>query len=182
MNCGVGFRQFLDIAMISKNESDLNWKWIISILDDLNLSAFASICMSFIYEWFGIVTPIKIQHINNEFYNDVTQITFRNGVFGFNNPENVTNAAVNTARKGKNHQLEMIKSAIEFIFPSYYHLTTYDPYKFVKKKPVLLPIAWIYRFFRGLKKTKEGKKWLALKFASKETITKRDIYLKKWGL
>lgn len=182
MNCGVGFRQFLDIAMISKNANNLNWEWIVHTLNDLNLSKFASICMSFICEWFGVVTPIQTVKIDDEFYNTVTQTTFKNGVFGFYNTDNITNAAVNTARGGKNPQIEMIKSAIKFVFPPYNHLIAYDPYKFVERKPFLIPIAWLYRLFRGLKKTREGRRWLSLKFASKETISKRDSYLKKWGL
>lgn len=182
LNCGVGFRQFYDLAMFSKYEYNLKWEWIKEILCDLDLYKFATICFSFIYKWFGVKTPIDIIELDEDFYIDATQRIFMNGVFGFNNPDNISNAAVNVARKGKYYQVEMIKSAIQFIFPPYRQLVVYDPYKFIKNRPYFVPVAWVYRFFRGLTKIRDGKKWFFSKFASKKTIIERDNFLKQWRL
>ena len=182
MNYGVGFRMFYDIALMSKNENGLKWKWIIERLNDTGLLEFALTCFSLIYRWFGVLVPAEMKQLSETFYMQVTKNTFDNGVFGFDNLNNKSNAAVNVARNSRNYYLGMLKSAVDFVFPPYNSLLTYNPYRFVKGKPYLVPIAWIYRFYRGFPKRKLGKHWLAMKFVSKKTIIERDDYLKKWGL
>ena len=185
MNSGIGFRQFMDIAIMSKNETALNWEWIEKKLIELNLKDFSSMCFGFIQKWFDITIPIAVKkEIEDEFYKDVTNQILDNGVFGFDNLENTTNAAVNAARKNKVSCIGMLKSALWYVFPSYQALSDMKYYPYLAGKPFLLPVAWIHRFFRGICiwNFTRAKRRMKLKFASSETIKKRDEYLKKWGL
>ena len=184
MNCGVGFRQFMDVAVVAKNNDKLDWKWIEEQLVKLDLIAFSKIVFALNERWFGVKSPIQIQALDDSFYEIATEQVFNNGVFGFDNEENRDNLAVNNARKGKNAKASMVASAARKIFPNYTEMVSVPKYSFIKGNKWLLPIAWIYSFFCGLHKKRFSDKMRVVKssFVSKETIEKREEFLKQWGL
>ena len=182
MNVGVGFRQFMDIALMGKKDKSINWKWIKEKLEELGLLKFASMCSGFIYQWFGITIPIKPAELDNCFYEETTNIIFMNGIFGFDNENNKTNGAVNSARKTQHRKWGMLKGAWKYIFLSYQELRSRPQYSYLDKRPGLLPIVWCHRFTRGIKSIPEARKRMRMKVVSKETIDTRDAYLKNWGL
>ena len=182
LNSGAGFRQFMDIALMSRGEMALNWEWIDEKLKELKLTDFSSVCFSLIQRWFGITTPIKLMDIDEDFYQYATEQILSNGVFGFDNPENTVNAAVNAARKDKIHVVGMIKGALKYIFPSYQDLSDKKFYPYLIGRPYLLPISWVHRLIRGIWNFRRAKRNMRLRFASSNTIQKRDEYLKKWKL
>ena len=142
LNEGVGFRQFIDVALMAQNEGGLDWDWI----------ALA------------------------------TESIFANGVFGFNNADNSKNAAVNAARKAKWRKLAMFKQVGEYILPSYESLRNHEKYSYLKGKPFLLPFTWIHRLFRNRTQFKIAKKNIDMHLASDQVISRRDDYLRNWGL
>lgn len=184
MNSGVGFRQFMDVALTTKNNKDLNWVWIEAELDKLGMLSFAKTVFALNHIWFDVEPPIQVKELETAFIEEATELVFRNGVFGFHNAENRENAAVNIARRGKNAQLAMTFSAFRKVFPSYQALCAVDHYRFLKGKPFLLPVAWIYRFFRGISRHRLGDNIHIVKssFTSAETIKKRSAMLEQWGL
>lgn len=182
LNYGAGFRQFIDIAVMSKNEAALNWEWINEKLNELDLVGFSSVCFGFIQKWFGIKVPINPIIIDDDFYKEATEKVLSNGVFGFDNTENVVNSAVNAARNSKLQSIGMIKGALRYILPSYQDLSDKKFYPYLKGKPYLLPISWIHRLVRGIWNFKRAKSKMRLKFTSFESIKKRDEYLKKWKI
>ena len=184
MNSGVGFRQFMDVALTAKNNKDLNWAWIEEELDKLGMLRFAKTVFALNHIWFDVEPPIQVKELEASFIEEATELVFRNGVFGFHNAENQENAAVNIARRGRNAQLAMACSALRKIFPSYPALCVVEHYRFLKGKPWLLPVAWIYRAFRGISRH-QLKKYIPFvksSFTSTETIKKRSTMLEQWGL
>lgn len=184
MNSGVGFRQFMDIAVLTKNNDSLDWDYIEEKLIELDLIKFARIVFALNEVWFEIKTPIKTETLEDSFYQQATDHVFSNGVFGFDNAENKDNVSINNARKSKNQKAGMLKSAILKVFPSYENLIAVPKYSFLKGKKWLLPWAWIYRIFHSLNRRKFANNVNTVKssFVSNESIEKRTEWLKKWGL
>lgn len=184
MNSGVGFRQFVDVAVLIKSNSNLDWNWIESELDKIGLLPFAKKVFHYIQRWFGVIAPIASEDVPENIFEESTEYIFKNGVFGFNNIENKDYLVSNTVRKSKYPKLAMIKSALQKVFPSYKTLAAVDKYSFLKGKPFLLPAAWIYRFFIGVRKKGINKvgKFLSESFVSKEYIEKREEMFSNWGL
>ena len=184
MTSGVGFRMFMDIAVVAKNYSCLNWNWIEEQLVKLELLQFAKKVFALIEMWFGVQSPIKVDDLSLDFYNMVSEQIFNNGVFGFNNPDNRINLVVNSARKSKHAKFFMLKSAIRSIFPSYSSMVSVPMYRFIKNKKWLLPIAWIYRIIKGSSGSdfKQNISTVKSSFVSDKTIKKREEYLRQWGL
>ena len=184
MNCGVGFRQFIDVAVVTKNNKQLDWSWIEEKLIWLDMLEFARTVFALNNAWFGIKSPIMIKEIDDDFYLNATEQVFNNGVFGFNNDDNKDNYAVNIVRENSNRKLAMLCNAISKVFPSYKSLIIIPHYSFLKGKKWLLPVAWIYRLYRGVKNkhVSRGMKLVKTSFTSNETIEKRSEWLEKWGL
>lgn len=182
MNSGVGFRMFIDLAVMSAKEPDLDWPWITARLDELDMLAFASCCFAFIREWFGIPSPLNEKRLDAGFYEDATAAVFANGVFGYDNKENNINEAVNVARQGGVPIISMTKRAVSFVFPSYSMMKNNENYHFIKGKAWLLPAAWIYRIYRAIQMVLGGRRNVLFHFSSSEELKKRDEFLKKWGL
>ena len=184
MNFGVGFRQFMDIAAVAKNNKELDWGWIKEQLIKLDMIEFSQIVFAFNDAWFGVSSPIHKKELDESFYEIATEQVFNNGVFGFNNDENKGNSVVNNARKSKNAKIFMFTTAVRKVFPKYSSLINSPKYSFLIGKKWLLPYAWIYRIVKGANKTDYSKNVsiVTSSFVSKETIDKREDYLKQWGL
>ena len=182
MNSGVGFRQFMDIAIVTQ-KAEIDWRWMEDNLKKTKMLDFAKKCYGFIDRWFGIQTLIA-DDVDSEFFEQATKKIFADGVFGFGNQENEDSLVINQVRHNRFPKLGMIRLAIRHIFPSRIELKNTKPYTYLNKYPVLLPIAWIHRMIRGSKKQKTERIIEAIKgsFTSNEQIKKRMDMLNKWGL
>lgn len=179
MNSGVGFRQFLDIAVVMKN-INLDWNWINEKLDEIELLPFARVVLSFIKEWFDVEGGLDFSSIEEDFYYEVTRKVFEDGVFGFNNEENKEAMVINeTIKLGKFAQ---IKIFFKRVFPSYEYMCFTPHYTWVKKTKVLLPAAWVYRWFRGLMNFDSRMAFLKSSFVSNGKKEMRKDMYKKWKL
>ncbi len=179
MNKGVGFRQFMDIAIVSKY-CELNWTWIEDKAAEIKLLPFLRIVLTFCNRWFGTTTSMKLIDITDEFFETSTLKIFEDGVFGFCNEENASSEAVNLYRK--NGRIGMLKATMHQIFPRYREMKVIKEYAFIDGKPFLLPVAWMYRILIKGKNKKAVKAKLGKTFASGETIEKRKELYKQWGL
>ena len=182
MNSGAGYRHFMDLAIVAK-KTDIDWEWLKRYLKITGMFKFARKCYGFIDQWFGIRVPIS-EKIDDEFYEDATQRIFRDGVFGFDNPENRENMVINQIRNKRLPKIGMIKMALHNIFPSRNELRQNDQYKYLNVHPALLPIAWIHRMIRGnnSEKRKSMSKAIKRTFITNEKIDERRDMLMKWGL
>lgn len=182
LNSGVGFRQFMDLAVLAKNNKELDWKWICSELEELGLIEFSKVCFAFCEKWFDVKFPIDTPELEEDFYNKATKKIFLDGIFGFENEQNKKNDAVNVAIKGKTPFFAMLHLAMLRAFPKYDSLIITGHYDFLKGRAFLLPIAWIYRFFRAIKykKIDTGASLIEQSFVSSEDMKQRKEMLKKW--
>ncbi len=179
MNSGVGFRQFVDLAMLIKN-AELNWKWIEIKLEEIELINFARVVFAFIKRWFNISAPIELAVIDDRFYEDATSTIFKNGIFGFDNEDNEDAMNINVGIvQGKKGQLLL---AIRKIFPSYQIMRNIKKYSFVDRRPFLLPVAWLYRFICVRKKISSNINEVSDFFPSNEKAENRKSMYRQWGL
>lgn len=180
MNSGVGFRQFMDLAVLVLYNKELDWKWIKEELEKLNLLDFSKVSFAFIEKWFGVKAPFGVEPLNKEFYESATAKIFEDGIFGFDNDENKDATAVNEARAGKNKYT----MAIRKVFPAYKTLITIPHYSFLCGKPYLLPVVWFYRILRGIMRKRTGAAIRNVKksFADSDVIEARSYMLEQWGL
>ena len=183
MNSGAGFRQFIDVAVLIKNNDKIDWTWTEEQLDRIGLLSFAKVVFYYIERWFGISAPIKPVSISEEVFETSTEYVFNNGVFGFGNEANKAYSASNIVRKSRHPKLTMVIIALKKIFPSYTAMTGSQNYSFLCGKPFLLPIAWIYRWGKTIKngKINEGKKQISKSFVSKTYVAEREEMFKNWG-
>lgn len=184
MNEGVGFRQFMDVAVVTKNCAALDWTWIAAKLGELSMMDFARTVFALNAAWFGVETPIPGKVLDESFLEEATALVSRNGVFGFDNAENRDNAAVNAVRGQENSRQAMSRLAIRKVFPPYEALIVVPHYSFLRGRRWLLPAAWVYRFFYGVreKKVSRAVRMVRGSYVSDETIQKRSAMLDQWGL
>ena len=181
---GVGFRQFIDLALVTKNNQDLDWVWISEQLEKLQLFEFAKLCIGFCRKWFNLDLPFQSIEPDTGFYQEVTEKIFANGVFGFDNPENISNVLMTEIHDTKKPLLVMIRRLIWLVYPDYKSMSYSKDYSFVRGRPYLLPFAWVLRHYHiliGKKKKKVGYK-LKSSIASFEEIKRRDKYFEEWRL
>ena len=184
MNQGVGFRQFMDISTVARNDASLNWPWIEEKLDELRLRRFLEVCFALTERWFGIAAPIRTARPEETFIERAAEKIFADGVFGFDNKENDISVVSNEVRNFKGPRwmarLSMIR---KHAFPGYRHFQGSERYAFFQGKPWLLPAAWCYRAYLMLRgETETGKAYLNRIMTPGQVLDAREKELQEWGL
>lgn len=180
---GAGFRMFMDIAVIIQSNVLVNWKWIERKLEEFDLLQFARVCFRLIDDWFMINPPIDCPLLSEEQVNTLSQKVLDNGVFGMNNPGNESNVDINAIMYGNQRWLYRIKTFFRNVFPNFKRIAYVSEYRFIEKKPWLLPAAWVYRFYRLLnKKTESASSIMRRIMVSNDLIDERQRELQGWGL
>ena len=181
---GVGFRQFLDIAVVAKNNLHLDWAWIRHELETIDMWDFAVNVFAFCKKWWGIDLPFEIAKPDETFYEQSTELVFQNGVFGFEN----RNASIHLVEKELRvstlpKSLRLIGIAIKRICIPYNQILTLPYCSFVRGRKYLLPFAWIYRLVYAV----IHKKGNIIKtsrdiFNSSEIISVHKKLMDRWGV
>ena len=185
MNSGVGFRQFLDIAVLCDRGPAFDWSWIKGELEKLDLWAFTERVFALNEYWFDVKPPVTINPPPQSFFTSATELIGRNGIFGFDNEENTGISAVNAIRGEGYSKSSMLKRAVKGLFPPYKTLITVPTYAYLKNRPWLLPFVWVHRAFRSIKEGRVRRNMRAVatsSFADKQTIQKREAIYQEWGL
>ena len=184
VNSGAGFRMFMDVAAVIKNDPGLNWLWIEEKLESLKMGKFSKICFALCDIWFGVKSPIPYEALDEEFVEEATEKIFGNGIFGFNDKSNRNNVTINSIIKnGKARKLSRVQMVLRHMFPRYIHMRYIPYYSFVEGRPWLLPIAWIYRYIRLLTgKTDDFSHFIENVKLSDEEIDAREEEMRRWGL
>jgi len=173
---GVGFRQFMDIAVLIKY-GGLDFDKVKELLKKAKMFEFASVCMSLCEKWFNINSPV-VEKISDVFYNDVTSRILCGGVFGFQNNNSKETRQINSVvKRGK------LCYIITVLFPPYKELRYNKKYFFVLGRPWLLPVAWIYRFVISITNKSilnNGKALLSQ--TSNKDLPEQTKYLNSWGI
>lgn len=185
MNSGIGFRQFMDIAVLTSHGPDFNWKWIKEELEKLGLWSFTERVFALNEYWFDIPSPVAISSFPESFLSSATELILKNGVFGFDNDDNKGVASVNKARGDGYSKVAMIRRAIGGFFPSYSTVVKVPHYAYIKGKPWLLPFVWIHRYIRSIVNKRVGQNMKSVatnSFPEREKIEQREAIYKQWGL
>lgn len=177
---GVGFRQFMDIAIVCK-KCAIDWDFVSSELKKIDLYDFASTVFAFIYVWFDIEVPFVRKDLTDDFYIASTNKIFENGVFGFDNEENSQTAlSFQMLYKGIDFKKARKQYFLEHLFPDYETMTTFPHCSYIKKYKFLLPISWIHRILYCVF-NHEHRKTIQQQFSKKQTMERMKM-LKQWGL
>lgn len=177
---GVGFRQFMDIAIVCK-KCDIDWEFISKELKKIDLYDFAATVFAFIKHWFEISVPFEMAEISEDFFIRATRKIFEDGVFGYDNEENKdTDLTFQMHYKGIDYKTAKKKYIIQTIFQDYEAMCKLPYCAYVKRGKILLPVAWVHRFFyRAF--NKESRKSMKARL-SEDKIEARMNMLEEWGL
>lgn len=162
---GCGIRMIMDIAVfLNFFKGKLDWAYINREIENLNLVLFSKNIYILCKRWFGLSFDFKLPEMEENFYEDLSDYILSAGTFGFY--ERDSSARVirtelyqgNSEAKKTNKKIALIKIYISRLFPGYKEMCNGSHYKFLSGRPILLPIAWIYRFFRLAKDVGESNK------------------------
>lgn len=185
INKGMGFRAYLDLIFFCQaNKEKLDWNWICTELEKLELFAFTETCFAFCKAWFDYAPPIAISELDQAFYSFVTEKLFQDGTFGLENTQNeAANSAKEIAHSGTSYALGALGVMRKRLFPPYEDMQLIPWYSFVDGRPWLLPAAWVYRWgYCLLHKRKQGQDLLTEPVKKKGIIEKRSQLMQDWGL
>lgn len=179
---GIGFRQFIDLAVFAQKHSELDWEWIKIQLQKIDLWKFAVLAHTYIYIWWGMESPFSIEKLEQNFYEETTDYVFSSGVFGFENKNQslyVAEAYLNSDRRTGffTHFIYIMRNT----FIPYSKMITLPYCSFIAGKKWLLPYGWIYRVYYKLKrKGCSGKNKVSIE--SKEIMDNHRNLMKKWNI
>ena len=183
INSGSGFRAYLDMVLMTQ-KCDLDWDWIKEELIKLKLLEFTETCFALCEKWFDVKMPLDHKELDPSFFEEITEKTFHDGVFGLGNKANEgAHSAKEIKRKDKGYWLTAMHLSLQMLFPSYQDMILPEWYSFLRGRPWLLPVGWIYRWgYCIAHKSKASLNRLTEPFRIKKKIEKREDYISTWGL
>lgn len=181
LNSGVGMRQFMDLAVVTKCP-EIDWEQVKRELQGVNLYDFARICYTLIEKWFGISSPFELEELSEDFYETAVEQILSNGVFGFQNEENRINEVSFRSMESSNSFRFRIVNIFRHLFVGYSELKEREHYKFLENRPYLLPYAWLKRIYYGVRHVKEDEDFLRNNFPSAKRMDEKTSLIRQWGL
>jgi len=183
-NGGVGFRQFMDVA-VTAAKWPLDWNQIERDAREIGMWEFLQNVLAFCKRWWNVDLPIAVENVDDEFFEEATQAVFSNGVFGFEKGEM---RWAETA--GKYMDLTNVPApfrpaaaAWRKVFISYDAMLTKTYCGFVKGRKYLLPLAWFYRiWYVAVHKRGRIRTWEKAIFRSQDVIDQRRRMMERWGI
>lgn len=185
LNYGVGFRQFMDLAVLIQNGPDLDWIWMEEKLQELKLAKYAHACYSLIERWFAVSAPISFHRMPYTEQEIMTDQIFKGGVFGFDEEENHNNAARTALVKSRGPiWLKRCMALIRTVFPRYELMRGYPGCGYIDNRRYLLPVSWIHRFWILLRTGDFNRVFKVIRnsFIRKEELEERKKTIKIMGL
>lgn len=180
---GFGIRQLCDLVMyINHYGKNINWKYIWSNLNSLNLKIFMLNLINIGERYLGldnrnIVYDIELNKYNFQSENLLEDI-MEAGIYGTSSHNRqhsalITLGAINNEKSKKRFGT----ASLNAIFPNIRSIN--NKYVYLRKYPILLPIAWGQRIISYIRSNRQ------IKNSAKETINignKRIELLKKYKL
>ena len=181
---GVGFRQFLDIAILIKYRRSLfNWLWIKNELNTLGLLDFTEICFGLIKQWFEVEAPFDISSLDEKKVKIITKEIFDYGVFGDSSDSlEIRQGYSITKSSSRCYCYTVMLRILKKAFPPYEFMIRASEYNVLKGRRYLLPFFWFYRFIRNLFKPHKWRKLKDETYISQRQYYERNEKLKRWGL
>lgn len=138
---GAGIRMYLDLAFFIQVASEMDWPWIKKTIQDIGLEDFASYAFAFVKNVFDVQIPLFFKTPSDTDFNDFLDYTMEAGVFGFNDR---SFGVVEVKNEIRGRTISKKGTLLHRLFPS--AKTIESRYTYLKKCPLLLPVAWIHRF------------------------------------
>lgn len=172
---GAGIRMFLDVAFfIEKFNGEMSWDYIKAEFKKLKLEKFLFAVLSAVEDWFGVTADCDFEKLSENELNELLAYTLGADIYGHNRDNTLVKLRT---QKRPSKVLLFIK----MIFPPKNQIE--NRYTFLKKIPLLLPLAWVVRFFKNIRLIPSWIKSVGnLKTADSEGIEKVDDFMKKIGL
>ena len=185
LNHGVGIRQFMDLAVMIREEQELDWSWIRVQLHKLELQKFADVCYALIDRWFHIEVPVDYTLLSEKDYDQITVKILKNGVFGFHDLDNRKANAYTALLKAKGPMIiRRCSILLKSIFLSYELMRGYEGCEFVDGRPWLMPVAWAKRLFFIISRKDNTSTVNVIKnnLTTNSSLDERQRLLQKMGL
>lgn len=144
---GAGVRMWLDIALLLRRETELDWGWIRQYLQELRLTAFADAVFGICQRWFHTPPPYALSPLPEETYAALAREILQAGTFG----KTERNMAVSRLRQQTGRGGDRgarLRALGQFVFPPYRQLK--GQYPFLEGRPWLLPVGWCRRYADGV--------------------------------
>ncbi len=174
---GVGIRQFMDLYIVS-HSVHLDWAWIDAELEKLGLLAFSRRCTELTEAWFGG------RELTDQDRHCLEKV-LRNGAFGFHDATNLENRRMDVIMREKGPRwVTRFRKLLGSVFPSYAAMRRVEHYSGLNGRPWLLPIYWVYRWYRAVRYRMfdNGKQMIDNALVSEHEIKERQRELSYWGL
>lgn len=180
---GVGFRQFMDLAVVLRGAA-LDWPWLEQSLGELGLTEFARVCFGLVKRWFGVEAPMEAASLDDAFCDGAAARIFAGGVFGYRDEANRDNARMRRLNNGQRSVAARLRYLGSVCFLPYDAMRVVPAYAFLDGRPWLLPAAWVYRLVYKLRANRgaAGAQMIKAAFLSDEKLDARRRELQKWGL
>lgn len=136
-DAGIGIKHIVDLWVYRKNKVNLYNEYILAELKKLQLDDFYKNTMRTLDVWFDGAQ-------SDEMTEFITQIIFNSGVYG-TREAHLLSAAVKASKTQGNAEKARSKRIFKLLFLPYGQMCR--RYPIVKKAPVLLPFAWVARWF-----------------------------------
>ncbi len=162
LRSGVGLRQFLDLAVMITRCPALDWQWIGEKLEEISLAPFASACFALLDALFGVRAPLPFDAMSPADAALMTERILKGGAFGFADPENAAFRAKRELTGRGPRWIRRLRLFWKSAFLPYEQMKAYPGCGFLDGRPVLLPAAWLYRFWIIL--------WRKDKASTRETV------------
>ena len=143
---GVGLRQFCDIGLWAREYHDqIDWRLLYDQCSSVHAMTFAAAAFAVAHRYLGIIFDLPAPWGTDIDVEPMLYDTLCGGVYGSNDytrlhSSTVTLNAVKSSREGKK------SSVLSSVFPNRNYMA--HQYAYVKKCPLLLPVAWAQRLAR----------------------------------
>ena len=182
---GSGLRPFLDMVFMTQQAGKgMDWDWIAGQLEELKLLDFTKTCFALCNRWFGVEMPFLSGELEEDFYQEITEKVFLDGIFGHANEENQTGKlTMEVHRSGGQYWRSSFRVILRKLFPPYKTMRYASHYPFLDGRPYLLPAAWLYRFgYCICHRFHDSIKMLTEPFTKRRAVEEREEKIKKLGL
>ena len=137
---GAGIRNFADIVLILE-KTELDWEYILNELHELKAEKLFYGLLNAAEKYFDYKSPLEIPDVESEYIDRLMDYMLTVGVYG-----EMENEYILDAREAEKNRAGQIKNYFNKMFPSASYMA--ENYAYVKKCPVLLPVAWIHRIYK----------------------------------
>ena len=139
---GAGARMYLDLAAFIRHfGADVDWGWIQEELKKIRLAAFSNMALTFVERYFGVVSPIALDPVDEDALEALAVMTAGGGIFGKVGLDSGVNVL-----KGQTENTTRIGAVLRRLFPAAQTIQT--RYTYLQDRPWLLPAAWVHRLIK----------------------------------